>query len=71
MMNKQKALIQCDKCKRVFHSCSIRTCPYSKTGKQICVYCCKRCRFVMRIGTGFGCQLIHGVESAERKDNQK
>ena len=22
----------------------------------------------MRIGTGFGCQLIHGVEGAERKD---
>lgn len=48
------------KCARCGHEyepffATIRKCPYSKRGAWVCVYCCKACRYVKRVGTGFGC----------------
>ena len=47
----------CAKCKNLYEPfyTTIRKCPYSKRGAWICVYCCKACRYVKRVGTGFGC----------------
>ena len=43
-------LIKCDKCNRLFHSFSVRVCPYSKKGKHVCFWCCKLCRYVKWVG---------------------
>ena len=55
---------QCAKCKNHFETVSIRKCPYSKRGAWVCVYCCKRCPHVTRIGTGFGCSLFKQKEES-------
>ena len=33
----------------------LRTLPNNSI--NTCVYCCKRCPYVLHIGTGFGCEL--------------
>lgn len=51
--------IKCDKCGYEYHSCSIRECSHPavnrRYGKNLCVYCCKKCDYVKRVGTGWMC----------------
>lgn len=51
-------LITCFRCGRRKAECSVRTCP--KTGANMCISCCKRCRFSVKVkyssalGCGYG-----------------
>lgn len=56
--------IKCAKCGYEYEPfyATIRKCPYSKRGAWVCVYCCKRCQYVTRVGTGFGCELFKREE---------
>ena len=55
---------KCAKCGYAYNPCTIRRCPYSKKGAWVCVYCCKRCPRVTKIGTGFGCSLFKPKEES-------
>ncbi len=46
---------KCAKCKHEYERLQIRQCPYSKLGLYVCVYCCKKCDYVKRVGTGWMC----------------
>jgi len=61
-----KERTKCVKCGYEYNNCSIRVCPYSKQGLHVCVYCCKKCKFVTYVGTGFGCSY-----KKEQKDKTK
>lgn len=64
MPNINHKRLTCAKCGNAFEPFynTIRKCPYSKKGACVCVYCCKRCPYVTRIGTGFGCELFKREE---------
>lgn len=49
--------MKCAKCKHEYRTYTVRRCPYSKTGKYICFWCCKRCPYVEQRGTALGCKL--------------
>ncbi len=58
-----KGYLMCSACGFVFGEIAVRkNCPHPtvnrKYGKQICVYCCKKCKFVKMLGTGWGCGYI-------------
>lgn len=55
---------KCAKCGYEFEPFygTICKCPYSHYRKWVCVYCCKKCQYVKRMGTAFGCELFRKEE---------
>jgi hypothetical protein len=46
----------CGICLRTYHNCAVRQCPHPKAnGRNICRYCCQRCKYNTYVGTMQGC----------------
>ena len=60
---------KCGKCHNEFYELQIRKCPHEAVNRQygnyICVYCCKKCKFVQADGTGWICTYGKGEKDAK------
>lgn len=64
-----RALKRCSHCKLDFLPGAVRACLHPAVnrvyGRQICYYCCRKCRWHEDTAAGIGCK--YPVDSGERK----
>lgn len=71
-INKNAELYKtCSKCGREFNSGAVQKCVHPKVnevyGKNICMYCCSKCKFVIPVGSGYTCKLLQ-EQNNDRKN---
>ncbi|HAU87490.1 MAG TPA: hypothetical protein DCW90_18990 [Lachnospiraceae bacterium] len=57
---KKPKFLTCVRCKREFHSCNVRYC--ERFNRNMCGYCCMKCRFVSKEEIGWGCEFKNNKE---------